>query len=180
VEFQDIMNRNNGLNIQHIFLLKMLREFLWTWAPWLLNKTNEFLSKSESILRNVYNEATIKKEWVFIKNITIPVSSEKFEPIMDDYVIWRCSVNPARFIQPAALEKEKHLPYLGFTVRAPDGVIDLSNWINDVRWQGSFEPSVREIFVLWCCEKGKSYFHCLDEIQVELITDMGDTLTVIL
>jgi hypothetical protein len=120
----------------------------------------------------------IKKEWIFIKNTEIPVQSEIFGNITDDTIQWRCSLRPATFIQPGTLEKEKHLSYLGFTIKVQGADIDLSDWVNDVRWSGSREPTVKEIFLLWSCDSGESYFHCMDHTQIELVTDMGDTLRV--
>lgn len=163
----------------------MFREFAWIWLPWIYNRVNDIFSKSQSIYKVVYNQIMNKNEWIFIKNNVIPISSEYFEPIVNDYINWRCTVNPPRFIQQSALEneneKEKHLSYLGFTVTiCSDKVIDLSNWINEVKWQGSYEPTVKEIFILWCCEKGKSYFHCLNQVEVEVVTEMGDTMRVTL
>ena len=120
----------------------------------------------------------IKKELIFIKNVSIPVQSEMFGNIPDDLIRWRCTLCPATFTQPGATidQKEKHLSYLGFTIKIQDTEIDLSDWVNEVKWCGSYEPSVKEIFLLWSCESGESYFHCLDDIQVELVTDMGDTI----
>lgn len=85
---------------------------------------------------------------------------------------------PARFIDPNAEPdaKAKHLSYLGFVIKIDEKEIDLSNWINDVMYTGPDEPSVGEIFALWCCETGESYFHCLDSIQVEYITELGDVV----
>ena len=157
----------------------MFREFLWTWIPWMFNKTNLLFSKSHSLCRVIYNEVMIKKEWIFIKNNPIPVFSEHFGSIDDDAIIWRCSLKPVTFIQTGFLNTpEKRLSYLGFTIKVQGADIDLSDWINEVRWSGSQEPTVKELFLLWSCDSGKSYFHCLDEIQVELVTDMGDTLRV--
>lgn len=157
----------------------MFREFLWTWIPWIFNKTNIIICKTNSICKVVYNEMMIKKEWIFIKNLPIPVSSEIFGHIENDTILWRCSLHPTTFIQGGFLNanmKEKHLSYLGFTVKVEGLDIDLSDWVNEVRWSGDYEPTLREIFLLWCCDNGKSYFHCLDKIQIELVTDMGDTI----
>ena len=120
----------------------------------------------------------IKKEWIFIKNVSIPLQSETFGNISDDLIHWRCTLRPATFTQPDATtgQKEKHLSYLGFTVKIQGVDIDLSDWVNEVKWVGSREPTLNEIFLLWSCESGESYFHCLDDIQVELVTDMGDTI----
>jgi hypothetical protein len=70
----------------------------------------------------------------------------------------------------------KHLSYIGFKIITPEGEIEISDWINDVKWKGSKQPSVKQIFFLWCCEKGKSFFHCLNEIQIEIITEMGELI----
>ena len=122
----------------------------------------------------------IKKEWIFIKNVEIPINSATFGTINNDTIQWRCTLCPATFIQPAAMRdlKEKHLSYLGFTVKIQDIEIDLSDWVNEVKWRGSREPTVKEIFLLWSCESGESYFHCLDDIVFEVVTDMGDTLRI--
>lgn len=156
----------------------MFREFLWTWAPWIFNKTTAILSKSHSLYRAIYNELMVKKEWIFIKNLSIPINSEIFGTIDNDTIQWRCTLCPTTFTEPSAMthQKEKHLSYLGFTVKIQDTNIDLSDWVNEVKWRGSREPTVKEIFLLWSCESGESYFHCLDNIQVELVTDMGDTI----
>ena len=167
----------------------MIRDFAWAWLPWIYNRVNDIFFKTQSIYRVIYNEVMIKKEWIFLKNNVIPVSSENFECIIGDYINWRCTVNPPRFIQPIQSielenenekKKEKHLSYLAFTVFTPDDIINLSNWINEVKWQGAYEPTIKEIFILWCCEKGKSYFHCLNEVEVEVITEMGDSMRVTL
>ena len=158
----------------------MLQNFFWTWIPWIFNKTNGVFLKSRAIYKVVYNELVVKKEWIFIKKLQIPVSSEHFGNIRDDAIQWRCSLNPVRFIKPGFTEneKEKRLSYLGFTLKIQGNEIDLSDWINNVRWKGSEEPTIKEIFLLWSCESGEAYFHCLDEAEVEIVTDMGDTLRV--
>jgi len=158
----------------------MFQELLWTWLPWIMNKTNDIICMTQRIYRVAYNEIMVKKEWIFIKNNVTPIPSEYFEPIIDDYIIWRCTINPTIFIEPGSLERKKHLSYLAFTVFLPEEVIDLSNWVNEVKWQGTYEPTIKEIFILWCCEKGKSYFHCLNEVEVEVVTEMGDTMRVTL
>lgn len=158
----------------------MAQEILWEWGPWLYNKLNLILVKVKKIVQVVYNELTVKKEWVFLKNVqvAVPVNSEIFGNIEDSHVKWRCEVFPPRFVEPGFTETNgpKHLSYLGFVIKIDDTEIDLSDWINDVYYSGSEEPTVGEIFALWCCEQGKSYFHCLDRIQVEYITELGDVV----
>jgi len=162
----------------------MFRGFFWTWVPWIFNKTSFIFSKTHAIYRVIYNEVMVKKEWIFLKNNLIPVSSEHFGNIENNAILWRCSLHPATFIQPDfntyenehEHNKEKHLSYLGFTVKCKGVDIDLSDWVNEVRWHGAEQPTLKEIFFLWSCEMGESYFHCVDEIYVELVTDKGDTL----
>jgi hypothetical protein len=156
----------------------MLQAFLWTWGPWVYNKISSVLLKTQKVVRIVYNEFAVKKEWIFLKNTTIPINSETFADIEDINVRWRCEVNPPRFIEPgfSSVHKAKHLSYLGFIIKIKDKEIDLSNWINDVLYYGFEEPTIGEIFALWCCEQGVSYFHCFDSIQVEYITELGDVV----
>jgi hypothetical protein len=132
----------------------------------------------QKVAQVVYNELTVKKEWIFLKNQPVPVNSESFWNIDPSTVKWKCEVSPSKFVDPLATYdmKAKHLSYLGFTIKMEGKDIDLSDWINDVRYIGFEEPSVGEIFALWCCEMGESYFHCLDSIQVEYITELGDVV----
>lgn len=158
----------------------MFQEVLWAWAPWIYNKVSSGVVKAKKVVQVVYNEFTIKKEWIFFKNVSVamPVNSENFWNIDDSSVKWKCEVFPARFTDPSAdpSVKSKHLSYLGFVIKVQSRDIDLSDWINDVRYTGYEEPTVGEIFALWCCESGESYFHCLDSIQVEYITELGDVV----
>jgi len=156
----------------------MLRELLWTWGPWFYNKISNGMTKASKVAQVVYKEFAVRKEWIFFKNVPIPVNSENFWKIDDSSVKWKCEVFPPRFIDPLAdpSVKSKHLSYLGFVIKLEGRDIDLSNWINDVRYTGLEEPSVGEIFALWCCETGESYFHCMDSIQVEYITELGDVV----
>lgn len=156
----------------------MFNDFLWTWGPFCYNRVSRGITKVKKVAQVVINEFTVKKEWVFLNNVPVPVNSENFWNIDPTTVKWKCEVFPAKFVDPRATYdmKPKHLSYLGFVIKVGEKDIDLSDWINDVRYIGFDEPSVGEIFTLWCCEKGESYFHCLDEIQVEYITEMGDTV----
>jgi hypothetical protein len=134
--------------------------------------------KVKKIAKVVYNELAVKKEWVFLKNQPVPVNSENFWNIEEYAIKWKCQVSPPKFVDPRATDgmKEKHISCLGFVIKMDDKDIDLSSWINDVHYIGFEEPTVGEIFALWCCETGESYFHHLDSIQVEYITEMGDTV----
>lgn len=156
----------------------MFQELLWAWGPWFYNKISRGLIKVNKVAQVVYNEFAVRKEWIFFKNVAVPVNSESFWKIDNSSVKWKCEVFPPRFTDPNSdpSTKSKHLSYLGFVIKMEGRDIDLSDWINDVRYTGSEEPSVGEIFALWCCETGESYFHCLDSIQVEYITELGDVV----
>jgi hypothetical protein len=156
----------------------MLREFLWAWGPWIYNTSIEFIIRSKHLARVVYNEITLEKEWVFLRNLPVPLSSESFGNIPSVGVKWRCKLTPPRFSEPNSILEERHVSYLGFIVKIPGhSDIDLSEWINEIQYIGSSEPTTSEIFALWCCENNISYFHLLDVITVDCITDMGDCLT---
>jgi hypothetical protein len=156
----------------------MFKDLLWTWGPFCFNRISRGITKVQKVVQVVYNEMAVKKEWVFINNQPVPVNSESFWNIEPSTVKWKCQVFPPTFVDPRATYdmKSKHLSYLGFVIKIKEKDIDLSEWINDVRYTGFEEPTVGEIFALWCCESGESYFHCLDEIQVEYITELGDTV----
>jgi len=161
----------------------MFKEIFWTWIPWIFNRVSATVDLGKNLVRIVYNELTQTKELVFLINSDIPVSTQLFGQIVDSCVKWRCSVNPCAFVKPGLQNtKEKHLSYLGFIIKIPAfdtnqaQDIDISDWINELKWKGSIEPTLKEIFLLWSFSSGESFFHCLNEIQVEYITDMGDTI----
>ena len=156
----------------------MFKDLLWTWGPFCFNRISHGVDKVKKVARAVYNEIAVKKEWVFLHNQPVPVNSENFWKIEPPTIKWKCEVFPARFVDPRSTfdMKEKHLSYLGFVIKMEDKDIDLSDWINDVHYIGFEEPTVGEIFALWCCEVGESYFHCMDSIQVEYITELGDVV----
>ena len=156
----------------------MFKDLLWTWGPFCFNRISHGVDKVKKVAEAVYNEIAVKKEWIFLNNVSIPLNSENFRNIEQSSIKWKCEVFPPKFVDPCATYdmKEKHLSYLGFTIKMRDKDIDLSDWINDVHYIGFEEPTVGEIFALWCCETGESYFHCMDTIQVEYITELGDTV----
>ena len=156
----------------------MFKDILWTWGPFCFNRISNGVDKVKKVAKAVYNEIAVKKEWIFFKNIQVPVNSESFWNIDQSSIKWKCEVCPPKFVDPCATYdmKGKHLSYLGFVIKMEGKDIDLSDWINDVHYIGFEEPTVGEIFALWCCETGESYFHCMDTIQVEYITELGDTV----
>ena len=155
----------------------MFREFFWTWGPWIYNITAHVMNRGKHLVRVIYNECVLDKEWIFLKNIPVPISSESFGQIQDIRVKWRCKLDPPQFLQPGFNSKEKHISYLGFIVKIPGFPnIDLTEWINDVHYIGTDQPTTGDIFALWCCENCVSYFHLFDVIRIECITDTGDTV----
>ena len=172
------------LNLQIIFCnSKMFRELFWTWVPWIFNKVSATIDMSRTIFRIVYTEVTQKRGLIFLKNNDMPVSSQIFGEIEDVNVKWRCFLNPCVFVQPGfQFREERHLSYLGFVVKIPASGdkepqdIDISDWVNELKWKGeNNEPTLKEIFILWSFSSGESYFHCLNYINIEYITTMGNS-----
>jgi len=160
----------------------MIREVIWNWGPWLYNTFNSILNLTSRVINVVHNEIAIEKEWIFLHNNHIPIYSSFFPDIAEDSIRWSCKTNPVVFTSPlyklCGVKNYKHISYLGFIVNIPDSeAIDLSEWINTVKWIGSAEPTLRELFIMWCCETGKSYFHLIPEITISIITEDGDEIT---
>ena len=154
----------------------MLQRFLITWIPWIFNRIEPLYFRAQTLYKVIYNELMVRKELIFLKDFPMPIATETFGIIESKNIEWVCNLNPVTFVQPDSLTQMKHLSYIGFKIITPEEEIEISDWINDVKWKGTKEPSVKQIFFLWCCEKGKSFFHCLDEIQVEIITEMGELI----
>jgi hypothetical protein len=156
-----------------------ITSLFWIWAPKIFNKCSGWLSDTNTFCRRTYNRTFIKNEWVFLKNYPIPISTEGFGFIKDTNVKWRCSVQPAVFVDPfAEIKESRHVPYLALVVIIPGGEspVDLSAWVNDVKCVGNIQPSVCELFLLWCCENSVSYFHCMEDITVEFIDGQGNII----
>ena len=131
------------------------------------------------IAKAAHNEIMIEKEWLILKN-QVPVYSLLFPDVPIRTIKWSCKTNPPRFYdinQNANTNDSKHISHLGFVVKLSGyDPIDLTEWINTVQWTGVTEPSLLDLFTLWCCETGHSYFHLVDIASVELITEMGDSI----
>lgn len=156
----------------------MIRGILWSWLPWLYNKTIYTIDILKRIAKAAHNEIMIDKEWLILKN-QVPVYSLLFPDVPEATVKWSCKTNPPRFYDiNMNLNGSKHISYLGFVVKLSGyDPIDLTDWINTVQWTGTTEPSLLDLFTLWCCETGHSYFHLTSIASVDLITEMGDSLT---
>lgn len=154
----------------------MIRSFLWIWIPRLFNTGSSLLLSTTGFCKRTYTKITVKKEWIFLKNSPTPVSSHAFGSIQDGNVKWRCSIRPTLFLDPQTISEDaEHISFLAIVFNIPgEPALDLSTWINDVMWVGSKEPTLRELFLLWCCENGVSYFHCMNDINVEIIDGEGN------
>ena len=152
----------------------MMKALLIEWIPWIFNKTTEALEFSKRIAVAAYTEATVEKEWLLLHSIQIPLSSMSFPSVPSEQILWRIKSNPTRFISSSKTNEFKHISYLGISVILPGQTIDLTDWINEVKWSGSVAPSPKELFTIWCCETGSPYFHLMPIIKLEIITENGD------
>jgi hypothetical protein len=161
----------------------MLTEFLLNWGPWVYLKGLEIMETSNNVMRAVNHELYNAKEWIFIAGSSLPISTELFESsqVPERYIRWKATLDPPTFKDPRVTNSEmKHLSYLGFSVIDPGSEtstpIDLSDWINDVKWSGQIQPSPTEIFSLWCCKNRSPLAHYNTGLTVEIITDAGDII----
>ena len=152
----------------------MFKGLLIEWIPWIFNKTVQVLEFSKRVAIAAYTEATIEKEWLLLHSIQIPVSSMAFPSVPSEQILWRIKSNPTRFIDSSDTNEFKHIPYLGISVILSGQTIDLTDWIEDVKWSGSIPPTPKELFTIWCCETGSPYFHLIPIAEVEIITEDGD------
>lgn len=157
----------------------MIRGILWSWLPYIYNKTTDSFNLIKRIVTAAYNEVVIDKEWIILKNNNIPIYSVLFPNTPTASIKWSCQINPPIFTDPNCLvSNSRHISYLGFVVNISGyDPIDITEWINTVQWNGNLEPSLLDIFTLWCCETGNSYFHLAPIVSVDLITELGDSIT---
>jgi len=158
----------------------MIRGIMWSWLPWLYNKSMKTIDILKRIVKAAHTEIMIDKEWLILKN-QIPVYSLLFPDVPVETIKWSCKTNPPRFHDinmNINLNGSKHISYLSFVVKLSGyDPIDLTEWINTVQWTGTIQPSLLDLFTLWCCETGHSYFQLASIASVDLITDTGDSLT---
>ena len=159
----------------------MLKGLLWNWGPWLYNQITLRFDYYYTVYCAIYAAIFSKKQWIFLKDTKHPVPSQIFDTttIPEKDITWITSLNPVTFIDPAYVNSKdfKHVSYLGFIIHLPkDKTIDITDWINDIKWTGTKEPSPVDIFILWCCEKGSSLCYNTKDIQIEIITDEGDSI----
>jgi len=159
----------------------MLDEVVYTWGPWIFNALSACLTRAKRLATVVYREVQNKNTWIFLKEQTVPISTQCFldSGIPDESIRWRCSVATGKptFTSStvSTVSDYKHLPYLAITVSI-DGVetFDISEWMNDVQWNGPVEPTLKDIVTLWSCQKGICLFHQYTSIRITAITGAGD------
>ena len=151
---------------------------MWQWLPWIINKAHCLMDTTKRAVKAAYMEVTVPKEWAFLHGVYVPISLQAFHTISESAIRWRVQTNPPRFIEPATrLTTLKHLSYLGLSIIIPGlKPIDLTDWVNEVKWVGHVEPNLTEIFMLWCCETGSPYFYRIPEAVAEIITEEGDII----
>ena len=158
----------------------MLIDFLWKWGPWLYNKYFETVNLSSKIYTSIYKDLYCFDNWIFIHNIDIPISEELFDirEIDISNIKWIASTNPPIFKDPRYTDNSyqlKHISHLGFSIIISDNkIIDISDWINEIKWSGIIQPSTHDIFSLWCCKNRSPLLYYKNNITVEIITETGD------
>jgi hypothetical protein len=153
----------------------MIRLIAWTWLPWLVNRFTEILSLAKRVTFAAYSEATVKKEILFVNNLTMPILSSLFTDLSKKHIRWSVTIHPPRFTDPNSTDAAlKHISYLGLSINIPGhDPIDLTDWINEVMWSGTKQPCLTDIFIVWCFETKNPYFHYLPFIEMEVISKDG-------
>ena len=162
-------------------IIDMLRELVWNWGPWIFNKYVEILQLGSKVYKSVQKGLYETEHWIFINESHIPIPEELFDTnhIEIDNIKWRATVEPPIFTDPRAdpANKLKHISYLGFSITIPGNKsIDLSDWINEIKWLGFAEPSPQDIFSLWCCKNREPLLFYRKNLMIEIITEKGDVI----
>ena len=99
--------------------------------------------------------------------------------LSDRSIRWRANLYPPVFIHPLFADtKTSHLSYLSMEVIMNESETqDISEWVNDVKWNGPVEPTVKDILTLWACERGLCLFDQFSSIQISAITNLGESIT---
>ncbi len=157
----------------------MLQEFLFQWVPWAFNKVYDGTAFVKRVFYAALSEAMNGSAWLFLDNVPIPIPAHLFDLSQVHSIRWEATTNPLLFKAPGHEgTPARHLSLLSFVVTIPgERSIDLSNWINDVKWAGPHEPTSSDIFLLWCCQSGKPYFSKLSAASVTFLNEMGDEKT---
>jgi len=153
---------------------------MWLWLPWIYNRASTVLDITKRVILAAYKEATVSKEFIFLYGTIIPISSHAFPEIPITEIRWKAQVNPPRFTHPTQVKTQpmKHISYLGVILHVPGHEqIDITEWVNEVKWSGTLQPSLSELFILWCYESGKPLFQHISHTTADIITDAGDVIT---
>ena len=154
----------------------MLKGLFLEWVPWIFNQTSLAVGFTHRVVLAAYTEATVEKEWLILHSIPIPVLSTHFPDVPQEQIRWRVKMNPIEFTDSSGITELHHISYLSLSICSDTTILDLTEWINEVQWCGRVQPTPLELFTIWCCEMGKSYFHLLSIAEVEIITELGDTI----
>ena len=162
-------------------IIDMLRELVWKWGPWIFNKYVEILQLGSKVYKSVQKGLYETEHWIFINESHIPIPEELFDTnhIEIDNIKWRATVEPPIFTDPRGdpTDKLKHISYLGFSINIPGNkIIELSDWINEIKWSGITEPSPQDIFSLWCCKNREPLLFYRKNLMIEIISEKGDII----
>jgi hypothetical protein len=158
----------------------MLDAVTYTWGPWMYNNLMYVKAKVYRLVSAIYREVYNTNTWIFLNTLDVPISTHSFidSGISDTNIRWRATLYPAVFINPLTSDrKTKHLPYLSMEVKVHDlETHDITDWINEVKWNGPFEPTLKDIVTLWSCQRGICLFDRYTSLQVSAITNLGVTI----
>jgi hypothetical protein len=155
----------------------MFDEIAYSWGPWVYNKLSNGVLKVMDFAKRIYRDFYTTKAWIFLNALDVPISTETFvdSGVPNTYIRWRATLDPPVFTDPNVESNTlKNLSYLSLELILGDiDPIDITEWVNDVKWSGSVEPTLKDIITLWSCEKGMCLFHYYSTMQVSIITDTG-------
>jgi hypothetical protein len=155
----------------------MVHTLLYNWLPWIYNIIVDGTKRIERFARVIYREAYNTNTWIFLHTSDIPISTYSFmdSDLSNRSIRWRAKLYPPVFTHPSFTDsKTSHLSYLSMEVIMNDlETHDISEWVNDVKWNGPVEPTLKDILTLWACERGLCLFDQFPSIQISAITNLG-------
>jgi hypothetical protein len=159
--------------------MRMFYTFLLTNMMSLLNTLDNSKKILYKVSKKLYRELYIHQEWYLLKNHIIPLSNKYFSKIIipNSDIRWKVTGSPYLFKNPnTSSTTTKHIAYLSLVFHTDDDSYDITDWINEVKWSGDTEPSVKDILTVWSCENGVCIFHILNTIRISAITDTGEMI----
>ena len=165
-------------------MLSALSELFWIWGPWVYNRSMEVLELAPKIYRAVYKDLYGTKGWIFINGTSqsLPIPEEIFDTdkIQLNLIKWKATTEPPAFVDPnyqGSIIPSKHISFLAFSVLASGNeLIDLTDWVNDIKWSGQIQPLPIEIFSLWCCKNKSPLIYYSTDFTVEIVLDDGTSI----